>query len=653
MYRLLFTFFMCSASLPAQTVSELLKTAYKLEQASHLYDAAVLQEKAWRIKPQDKGLAWNAGQNYYYAKDYRKAIDCLIALRMDGDSYPLAGLMYARSLKADSRYREAMEAYTQFLTGYKASDKKVLEEIVVTEMRGCDYALQLNEAAKTKPKNTNLKFELLPEGVNSLENEFAPIPITDDLLYFSSNFQGSAKIYRIMRQDGVWSRPELAQGLPKPVEEHFGNGCFSPDGSRFYFTQCGGAAKKDKEGRALCNIYVTLREGGGEWSEPLKLRDYVNAPNATNTQPYVFESNGEEVLIFASNREGGKGGLDLYHCTRPLTSNDLDFSLPVSMGDFVNTVGDELSPFVDPLTSSLYFSSNGHLSLGGFDVYKVPYMTSGAEVENIGLPYNSATDDYGYILKKSGDGGFMVSNRQKLPQKLSTRHDDLFEFTTTKQSNYLVATVFDATHKVSLRDVEATLYEKAKDGRLRLLTAQKFAEGEIKFPIEVGKTYVLEAVKEGYAMQSAETGKLTETPAGHKLSINLFKKQQPGKAGVQEAAPTPKPVLEAPEPERREPVKAERKKTEPVITDPVVVGASSPNGLFWVQIEASSALPNLDSDTRFDPIRHLGQIKSLGLRSDGLYRVVLGGFATRDEANAAARVVRSESAFKAAFVARN
>jgi tetratricopeptide (TPR) repeat protein len=635
MYRFLFLFLLCSSMLSAQTVNELLKTAYKLEQQSQLYDAAILQERAWRIKPQDKDLAWSAAQNYYYAKEYRKALDCLAALKMENENYPLAGLMYARCLKADGRYREAMEAYTLFLTGYKGADKKILEDIIVTEMRGCDFALTQNEAAKVNTEQSNLKFDLLPEGVNSLENEFAPIPITDDLLYFSSNFQGSAKIYRIMRQDGVWSRPELAQGLPKPVEEHFGNGCFSPDGSRFYFTQCSGANKKNKDGRALCNIYVTLRQGGGEWSEPQKLRDYVNAPGATNTQPNVFEMNGEEVIIFASDKAGGKGGLDLYRCSRPLNSNDMDFSLPVSLGDQVNTIGDELSPFVDPNSNTLYFSSNGLMSFGGFDVYRVPYGVQGAEVVNLGLPFNSGADDYGYILKKSGEGGFMVSNRQKLPQKLSTRHDDLFEFSTVKQTNYLVATAFDATHKISLREVNATLYEKANDGRLRLLTVEKFAEGDIKFPIETGKTYVLEAEKEGYELQSSETSKLTQDGKGHKLALNLRKKQGTSTASAQGAAPIKKPVLQV--------------EQAPTKEQPVKVAA----GQFCVQLEASSALPNVETDARFDAIRHFGSLKVTSVRSDGMYRVILAGFTTREAANDAARQIRAESEFKAAFVARN
>jgi tetratricopeptide (TPR) repeat protein len=634
MMRFLFliTCILCIHSqINAQTVNDLLKTSNRLEAEGHLYDAAVLQEKAWRIKPQDKNLAWQAGHNYYYAKDYRKAVDCLQAVKMEAKSWPMAGLMYARALKSDNRYRESMEAYTQFLKTYVGADKKTLEGIVVLEMRGCDYALQLIEAKKTK-KNTDLRFEILPEGVNSVENEFAPIPVTDDLLYFSSNWQGSAKIYRIIRQEGKWSRPELAQGLPTPVEQHFGNGCFSPDGSRFYFTQCAGV-KNQKEGRAICSIYMTRRNGNQQWSEPQRLRDYINLEGSTNTQPYVFELNGEEVIIFSSDRAGGMGGLDLYRCARPLTSDDMDFSLPVSLGALVNTIGDELSPFVDTEAGLLYFSSNSHLSIGGFDIYQVPYNESGAEVSNIGMPYNSAADDFGFILKKTGAGGFLVSNRQELPQKVSTRHDDIFEFSNVQKSHTLVATAFDATHHISLRDVDVTLYEKDADGRLRLLTMATFPDGEIHFPIQSGAHYMIEASKDGYLMASAETSRLTEiNTGGHKLSVNLLKKE----------APAPKQSASR----KKDSVSNPKPKPAPA---PTAATGTNPVG-FFIQLEA---VQQYETDTdRYDAVRSLGEVRPIGSTNSEEIRVLLGPFSTKDEANQMARNVREQTAFIGAFVVR-
>jgi SPOR domain/WD40-like Beta Propeller Repeat len=625
MYRFTTLFvLLLSVPLAAQSVSELLKTAEKMEQSGNLYDAGLLQEKAWRIKPQDKSIAWAAGQNFYYAKDYRKAIDCLVPLKGEGNAFPMGGLMYARCLKSEGRYREAMEAYTLFLTNYNGSDKKTLEDIVVKEVQGCDYAQPLLAAYRaTTTSTSNLNFQILPEGVNSLENEFAPIPITDDLLYFSSNFQGAAKIYRIMREGGTWTRPELAQGLPKPVEKHFGNGCFSPDGTRFFFTQCGGGVtKKAKEGRAICGIYLTIRDQEGQWTEPQKLRDYVNQPGFTSTQPYVYEQDGQEVLVFTSDRDGGQGGLDIYQCMRPLLSTDIDFSLPINLGERVNTIGDELTPFVDASSQTLYFSSNGHLGIGGLDIYKYALNKPDAPAIHLPLPYNSPADDYGYVLKKSGIGGFMVSNRVLLPQKSSTRHDDLFEFTVVNNTKYLIATLFDAEHQVSLRNIDVVLYEKIKDGRQRLLTTKLFDDGNVKFPIEVSKTYQIEVSKQGYETILVETTKSSLVADGHRFSINM-----PKIRGTQNSD------------------------IKPLDTKEVTMTVNSE--LFWVQLEAIAVAPDVESESRFRSARDLGDIKIIAPNASGLYRIIVGGFLSRDEANRAALKLRAESSFKGAFVTRS
>jgi hypothetical protein len=517
--------------------------------------------------------------------------------------YPLSGLMYARALKQDGRYREAMEAFTQFLKQYSGPEKKQLEQVIVTEMQGCDYALQLKSA---QLGNSDLRFEVLPEAVNSLENEFAPIPITDDVLYFSSNFQGTARIYRTIRQEDNWSRPELASGLPAPVEQHFGNGCFSPDGSRFYFTQCTAPDKKKKDGRAICGIYVTKREGSGQWSEPVRLREYINAANATNTQPNVFELNGEEVMVFASDREGGNGGLDLYRCSRPFASDDVDFSLPVNLGPQINTPGDELTPFVDIETGELYFSSNGHLSLGGFDIHKVRFLSEVPSVTNLGIPYNSAADDFGFILKKSRSGGFLVSNRLSLPQKSTTRHEDLFEFSKTEREYFLTATAFDNDARVSLRGLDVALYEKGSDGRLSLLTKQTFAEGDVKFPIDPDRHYAIEVSKAGYQTQSVETTALTAANGNHKLSVNLLK--------------TGLPTHQSGTPQQ-----------------------------FFVQLETVNQ-PNLSSK-KYDRVRDLGTLTTL--KGDAkTTRIALGPFGTREAANEVARTVRDIPDFSSALVVR-
>jgi len=103
----------------------------------------------------------------------------------------------------------------------------------------------------------------------------------------------------------------------------------------------------------------------------------------------------------------------IWYTSRDLNSGDIDFTYPVNLGKQVNSIRDEISPFYDDTKGILYFSSNGHVGLGGWDVFKVNGLEKKWEQpENLGLPINSSADDFYYVLKPSRTGGFLVSNRR-------------------------------------------------------------------------------------------------------------------------------------------------------------------------------------------------------------------------------------------------
>jgi len=144
--------------------------------------------------------------------------------------------------------------------------------------------------------------------------------------------------------------------------------------------------------------------------------------------PHVAQAEGREFLFFASDRVGGFGGLDLYVCERPLESEELDFSFPQNLGRAVNTGADEVTPFYQADTQMLWFSSLGHPSLGGFDIFKTEKENgTWSRPINAGLPLNSSGDDYFYVLKKSGEGAFLSSNRPDGSSKTTTTDDDIYE----------------------------------------------------------------------------------------------------------------------------------------------------------------------------------------------------------------------------------
>src|SRR5690606_23435864 len=125
--------------------------------------------------------------------------------------------------------------FVYFLNNYNAADKPVLSEIVQNEIRGCELGIKLS----AEPAENKVQLMHLNNNVNSPETEFAPIPFTDDVLYYSSTMSNKARICFTMREKGGdWKKSAQPKNFPDIPNEHFCNGTLTPDNKRFYFTIC-------------------------------------------------------------------------------------------------------------------------------------------------------------------------------------------------------------------------------------------------------------------------------------------------------------------------------------------------------------------------------------------------------------------------------
>jgi hypothetical protein len=413
-----------SLSTQAQSLSALLKNAEVAEKAGHFMIAAELWERAGRLKDSDPSLLHRAAENYARARDYRRAADCYQGALAD-DRFPLAALRYARSLKQQGRFEEAKNGFDRFAQQYHGEFKAMMISIAELEIDGCKLALQLYGN-----RDTTLLFPVIQDSINSPENEFAAIPFSEQLLYFSRAFGPQVKLMRSKRVGTQLSFPEEATSLPESVSGKFYSGCFAPDGSRFYYTQCDQGCPAEKGGSVTqgpCSIFCIRRTEAG-WATPERLWPYINLDGSTSLFPQVAQTGGLEYLFFSSDRAGGFGGLDLYVCERTRESEALDFSFPQNLGSKVNTGADEVTPFYQADAQILWFSSFGHPTLGGYDIYKTEKVTGGwSKPEHAGLPFNSPADDYFLVIKKSGEGAFLSSNRSMEGIKMNTLDDDIFE----------------------------------------------------------------------------------------------------------------------------------------------------------------------------------------------------------------------------------
>lgn len=482
----------------AQSWRKLRNQAEESFETGNYAEAAKLYEQAWRKKSKKTELIFKAGEAYDLLRDYPNAAKAFAKVKDKTDDFPLAGLYYARNLKQSNDYDQAIRAFNKFLDTYTGEDKSILERIVQIEIEG-------TQLAKVAAANADRSIELihLGVGINTASDDFAPELAPDGTLYYSSTVGGTARIYQSELLGESWSKGELPSNFPLINYGQFANPSLSPDGQRMYFTVCEEGSFGDLNTR--CEIYVITLDGV-VWSKPRRLPDAINAAGATNTHPFVTQRNNTEFLYFASNRSGSgsQGGMDIYYATRNINLPGAAFSQPINLGAPVNTNGDELSPFYDAERGRLFFSSNNHPSLGGFDIFvSEGNFTNWTQPANLGMPYNSSADDYHFSAHQSG--GFLSSNRVFGGEKLSTLDDDIFEFIVEENKNLTYqGTVIDATNGEPVNYYTVTLYEITESGQqiqVEMKAVKQGADG-FRFAVLPNRQFRIDVDVPGYIPES-------------------------------------------------------------------------------------------------------------------------------------------------------
>lgn len=415
------------------------------------WEAAEYYYEAWKDKPNKLELAYKAGTYYSMVKDYARAAECLAVVSDWNDPDKLCGLHYARSLKQSSQHAEAISAFEQFKTAYQGDDRALLASVVDREIAGCREALYEGGATTS--------FRVLHAGtaINSKAPDFAPAPFGGDVVYFSSTRDGMAKLFRSLEIGGKWGKPDVPSSLPSSETQHIANGSFTPDGNRFYYTVCQQNTDENKL-TTRCEIYVMAKKSAG-WSKGSRLPDYINLQGVHQTHPTAVVLNGMEYLFFSSDRPGGEGGMDIWYSTRDAASSDMDYTLPESVGSTINTQGDEVTPFYDLTRNTLFFSSNGHVSLGGQDIYMISGTPDNwGTLGHPGTPVNSSADDLYFRLNAQGKAGFLSSNRLAPGLKVNTRDEDLFAVSSTAIDHVVLGQIYDKMSRMPLTDARVNIY---------------------------------------------------------------------------------------------------------------------------------------------------------------------------------------------------
>jgi hypothetical protein len=324
--------------------------------------------------------AWEINPNYQEASPKERMAPSNVL-------WLLARAQYKNSLFEDAS--KTLEKYKEFLLT-DVEKKKEVDNLSL---------LAKNAAELIK---TPVKINLINLGpvINSEYDDHSPVfNIAETEMIFTSkrkgstgNFKTSDKqyfedIYISHKLNNEWSAPQkISENIN--TMEHEASVALSADGNDLIIY-------KDDVGDG--NLYI-CHFNGTEWSKPVKLSSNVNS---TYDESHASISSDGSTLYFSSNRPGGFGGYDIY-ISKQLPNGD--WSLAQNAGPVINTEFDDSGPFIHPDGSTLYFSSKGHNSMGGYDLFFSILKDDGTftRPENMGYPINSIDDDIFYVLSADG-----------------------------------------------------------------------------------------------------------------------------------------------------------------------------------------------------------------------------------------------------------
>jgi peptidoglycan-associated lipoprotein len=428
---------------------------------------------------------------FYIAECYRKTDNSSQAALWYGKvvakdyENPLAILYYADALKMNQNYEEAKAQYQHY------------KELVPDDPRGSDGILSCDFSLQWMDQPSGYQVEEM-KFVNSKYSDFSPEFSRSDYqeLYFTSSREettGNAEnggtgqqftdiFFSTMDKKGKWSTP---LPLPAPIntDAEEGTPVFSSDYNTMYFTRCNISKRK-----ALgCEIFTATRQGEN-WDNVESLA--LAGDSVVIAHPAL--SKDQLTLYFVSDMEGsmktpeGKNSKDIWVVTRSGASGK--WGTPENLAAPVNTAGDEVFPYVHP-DGSLYFSSNGHIGMGGLDMFRAQKNASGQwQVENLKYPVNSSADDFGITFMNEQESGYFSSSRK------GKGNDDIYSFVLPPLKFSIVGVVKNEKNDEIIP--EATIKSIGSDGIT--LDTKTGRDGIFRFTLKPGTDYVFIAEKPGF-----------------------------------------------------------------------------------------------------------------------------------------------------------
>lgn len=430
----------------------------KYKNGDYVY-ALELYEQAMQLDSNSIDILWQYAETLRAYKDYGKATVYYKKVydRENGLIYPYSQLYYGLMLKQTGNYEEALNTFKKVKSQFKSEKKSYPYLKAVREIESCTWAMEYVVS------KDSLIFVHLPKPVNSEDSEFGHLIWNEKLIFsslkadsignneevYTKNYKTQLYTYKLDNKEEDYKRIETLSENGKNI----GNGSFSLDSSRYYFSNC-----EDDAYNYACKIMVA-EVIDTIFSNVDSLGSIINNSGFNTSMPSIGAIDGKEVLFFSSDREGGRGGMDIWFS---YITNGNQYSEPVNLAA-INSEDNEVTPWWDDSQNELYFSSSWFDGFGGYDIFKTSYKSYDfSEPQNIGLPYNSQANDLYYF--KYADTSYFSSNRIGVNySKNPTCCSDIFRVNLPKKipapeiDTLIIPPVIESFYELSRR-LPVTLY---------------------------------------------------------------------------------------------------------------------------------------------------------------------------------------------------
>ena len=463
------------------------------------YSALTLFEQAYDQEP-DPALAYKMGLLNWELRDYRRAVTNLnrVLRRAPEGEFVDAHFYLGRAQKMQGFYGEATEAFREFVRQAPTDPRRDFAEL---EIAGAQMALELQEPPRIKVENAG-------RTVNSSNQEYSPALAGDGTLYYAGfgtnelvaedgdDDGREIRLYTSTSRDGAGDAYAKGTPLPKVLNRagyNTVNVALSPDGQRMLLVR----AQLDGQRLLESKIFAAAKTGD-TWGAAEELRNVNGDYLAKN--PAFGELFGEAVIYFAADIPGGHGGFDLYYARR---NGDGTYAAPVNLGKAINTRYDDVTPFY--ADGTLYFSTEGRPTLGGFDVFRSMWNgDSWTAPVNMGKGFNSSYDDRYFQLDRSGKRGVLTSNRPPTRSvKSKTCCDDIFLLNVEPIDIDLLVTTLDDEGNL-LTGVTVELLEVVDSDTTALARKLNPKGNRFDFKLVDDNNYVIVGRREGYTSDDEE-----------------------------------------------------------------------------------------------------------------------------------------------------